>query len=39
MLKAEWLQMGWIFYFMQDKWTNERIKAYLQAVPQEKMIC
>lgn len=36
--KAEWLQMGWIFYFMQDKWTNERIKAYLQAVPQGKMI-
>ena len=36
--KAEWLQMGWIFYFMQDKWTNERIKAYLQAVPQGKML-
>ena len=36
--KAQWLQMGWIFYFMQDKWTNERIKAYLQAVPQDKMV-
>lgn len=36
--EAKWLQMGWIFYFMQDKWTNERIKAYLQAVPQDKMI-
>ena len=35
---AQWLQMGWIFYFMQDKWTNERIKAYLQAVPEGKMI-
>jgi len=35
---AQWLQMGWIFYFMKDKWTNERIKAYLQAVPQDKMI-
>ncbi len=35
---AQWLQMGWIFYFMQDKWTNERIKAFLQAVPQNKMI-
>lgn len=36
--EAQWLQMGWIFYFMQDKWTNERIKAFLQAVPQNKMI-
>lgn len=36
--EAQWLQMGWIFYFMKDKWTNERIKAYLQAVPQDKMI-
>ncbi len=36
--KAEWLQMTWLFYFMQDKWTNERIKAFLQAVPQDKMI-
>ncbi|OJU47370.1 MAG: alpha-N-acetylglucosaminidase, partial [Bacteroidales bacterium 45-6] len=35
---AQWLQMGWIFYFMQDKWTSERIKAFLQAVPQNKMI-
>jgi alpha-N-acetylglucosaminidase len=35
---AQWLQMGWIFYFMQDKWTNERIEAFLQAVPQNKMI-
>ncbi len=36
--EAQWLQMGWIFYYMQDKWTNDRIKAYLQAVPQDKMI-
>lgn len=35
---AQWLQMGWIFYFMQEKWTNERIKAFLQAVPQNKMM-
>ena len=35
---AQWLQMTWIFYFMQDKWTNERIKAFLRAVPQDKMI-
>ncbi|SEM40352.1 alpha-N-acetylglucosaminidase [Chryseobacterium taichungense] len=36
--KAQWLQMGWIFYFQKDKWTNDRIKAFLQAVPQDKMI-
>jgi len=36
--KAKWLQMGWIFYFMQNKWTNERIKAYLQAVPQDQLM-
>ena len=35
--KAEWLQMGWIFYNQRDHWTNERIKAYLTAVPQGKM--
>jgi alpha-N-acetylglucosaminidase len=36
--EAQWLQMGWIFYFNQNNWTNERIKAYLQAVPQDKML-
>ena len=36
--KAEWLQMSWIFYFMRDKWTDERIKAFITAVPQNKMI-
>lgn len=35
--KAEWLQMGWIFYNQRDNWTDERIKAYLDAVPQGKM--
>ena len=36
--QSQWLQMTWIFYFMRDKWTNPRIKAYLNAVPQDKMI-
>jgi alpha-N-acetylglucosaminidase len=36
--EAQWLQMGWIFYFNQKNWTKERIKAYLKAVPQDKMI-
>lgn len=35
--KAEWLQMTWVFYFMRKEWTNERIKSFLQAVPQGKM--
>ncbi len=35
--KAEWLQMAWVFFYMRDKWTNERIKAFLRAVPQDKM--
>lgn len=36
--QAQWLQMGWIFYNAQKEWTSERIKAYLHAVPQDKMI-
>ena len=35
---AQWLQMTWIFYIQQNNWTNERIKAFLRAVPQDKMI-
>ncbi|RZJ82289.1 MAG: alpha-N-acetylglucosaminidase, partial [Chryseobacterium sp.] len=35
--KAEWLQMTWVFYYMRKEWTNERIKAFLKAVPQDKM--
>jgi len=34
---AEWLQMTWVFYFMRKEWTNERIKAFVKAVPQNKM--
>jgi alpha-N-acetylglucosaminidase len=34
---ATWLQMTWLFYFNRDKWTNERIKAFITAVPQNKM--
>jgi alpha-N-acetylglucosaminidase len=35
--KAEWLQMSWIFYYQRKQWTDERIKAFLTAVPQGKM--
>ncbi|MDE3214581.1 MAG: alpha-N-acetylglucosaminidase [Bacteroidota bacterium] len=34
---ANWLQMGWIFYDQRDQWTNERIKAYLTAVPKGRL--
>jgi len=36
--KAQWLQMGWIFFNARANWTNPRIEAYLKAVPQDKMI-
>lgn len=35
---AVWLQMSWLFYINRDKWTNDRIKAFITAVPQNKMI-
>ncbi len=36
--EASWLQMAWVFYYDRANWTKERIKAYLTAVPQDKMI-
>ena len=35
---ATWLQMTWVFYFDRHNWTNERIKAMVTSVPQDKMI-
>ena len=34
---AEWLQMGWMFYYDRKNWTRENVQAYLQAVPQGKV--
>lgn len=34
---AEWLQMGWMFYYDSKHWTPENVKAYLQAVPRGKV--
>ncbi len=31
--KATWLQMGWLFYNDRKDWTNERIEAYITAIP------
>lgn len=35
---ATWLQMTWLFYMDRHKWTNPRIKAFLEAVPQDKLL-
>ena len=35
---AVWLQMGWIFINKPRKWTPERTRAYLTAVPRGRMI-
>ena len=36
--EAQWLQMGWMFYYDRRHWTPENVKAYLQAVPQGKVM-
>ena len=36
--EAKWLQMSWVFYYKRRQWTPERLKAYLTAVPQGKMV-
>lgn len=35
---ATWLQMTWLFYIDRDEWTNERVEAFLRAVPQDRLI-
>ena len=36
--EAEWLQMTWLFYLDRDKWHDDRIEAFVKAVPQNKML-
>ena len=36
--QAIWLQMSWLYYYQRKDWTNERIEAFVTAVPQDKMI-
>jgi alpha-N-acetylglucosaminidase len=36
--EAVWLQMSWLFYADRNRWSNDRIKAFLTAVPQGKML-
>jgi alpha-N-acetylglucosaminidase len=35
---ARWLQMTWVFYYKGKSWTPERLRAYLTAVPQDKLV-
>lgn len=35
---ATWLQMTWLFYIDRESWTNPRVKAFLDAVPRDKML-
>ena len=35
---ARWFQMTWVFYYKRKSWTPERLRAYLTAVPQDKLV-
>jgi len=35
---ARWLQMTWVFYYKRKSWTPERLRAFLTAVPQDKLV-
>lgn len=35
---AVWVQMGWLFHYDRKHWKPEIMKAYLQAVPQGRVV-
>ena len=35
---AQWLQMTWMFYHSKEKWTQPRVRSFLNAVPDNKLI-
>lgn len=35
---ARWLQMTWMFYYSRSNWTDPLIKAFLTAIPEDRMI-
>lgn len=35
---AVWVQMTWMLYHAREKWTNPRIKSFMKAVPQDKLV-
>ena len=36
--KAQWVQMGWIFYYKSKQWTNSRVQKYLEGSPKNGLI-
>ena len=36
--EATWVLQGWFFFFKKDFWTAERGRAFLEAVPKNKVI-
>ena len=36
--QARWLQMTWVFYYKRKSWTPERLRAYLTAVPADRLV-
>ena len=36
--EATWLQMTWMFYHSKEKWTEPRIRAFITAVPDGKLM-
>jgi len=36
--QAVWVQMGWTFYYDRKNWTNPRLQAMIQAVPENRMM-
>ena len=36
--EAVWLQMGWLFYADPAHWTQENIRSFLRAAPQDRLI-
>lgn len=35
---ARWVQMTWMFYHSKDKWSQPRIEAFLNSVPNNKLV-
>lgn len=36
--EAVWLQMTWMFYHAAEKWTPSRIRSFLDAVPDNRLV-
>lgn len=35
---ARWIQMTWMFYHSKEKWSQPRIEAFLNSVPDNKLV-